>query len=148
MGNSAHQGYSPTLEELDQLVAFLPRFSADGFLPVKAWKGGGRGTDGVISMPWPDYEDVVSDFFDFATDAVLRWKKGAYLDSEAVKRIDDPEFISNASLDEIQSMLTWCVRGERFCTGHWQDVIESGTLRRLLERVAVIRSELIDDLDQ
>ena len=36
-------------------------------------------------------------------------------------------------------MLTFCVRGERFCDGHWAAMIEGGQVRRLLERLKEIR---------
>ena len=39
-------------------------------------------------------------------------------------------------------MLTFCVRGECFSDGHWAEMIEKGYIRRLLERLNVIQSEL------
>jgi hypothetical protein len=46
-----------------------------------------------------------------------------------------------ASLTQIQSVLTFCVRGERFSDGHWGAMIEKGYIRRLLERLNEIKSE-------
>jgi hypothetical protein len=42
-------------------------------------------------------------------------------------------------LDEIKSMLTYCVRGERFYDGHWEDTLKSGRITALLRRLAVLR---------
>lgn len=130
----------PTKEEIDALTAFLPHLAAEDFSPVKEWKGGERRDDGVITMPWPDYEQVVLDFFQAASASC--WTDGGYLQSDAVDRIGDEGFVENASLDEILSMLAWCVRGERFCDGHWANVIEAGHVRRLLERLVRIRAEM------
>ena len=38
-------------------------------------------------------------------------------------------------------MLTFCVRGERFCDGHWAAMIEGGQVRRLLERLAELKAQ-------
>jgi hypothetical protein len=49
--------------------------------------------------------------------------------------------IETATLSQIRSMLTFCVRGERFSDGHWEQMIREGYIRRLLERLNVIKSE-------
>jgi hypothetical protein len=49
--------------------------------------------------------------------------------------------VRNATLDQIKTMLTYCVRGERVCDGHWCAMIEGGHVRRLLERLAELRAE-------
>jgi hypothetical protein len=38
-------------------------------------------------------------------------------------------------------MLTYVVRGERFCDGHWGAMVEGGQVRRLLQRLAELGSE-------
>ena len=44
--------------------------------------------------------------------------------------------IARADLATLCSLLTWMVRGERFCDGHWAAMLEQGHLRRWLERLA------------
>ena len=39
-------------------------------------------------------------------------------------------------------MLTYFVRGERFCDGHWGRLIEGGHVRRILERLAELEQKL------
>jgi hypothetical protein len=39
-------------------------------------------------------------------------------------------------------MLTFCVRGERFSEGHRAQMIEKGYIRRILERLTEIKSEM------
>ncbi|MEI2789718.1 MAG: DUF6508 domain-containing protein [Steroidobacteraceae bacterium] len=49
--------------------------------------------------------------------------------------------VRRASLDEIRTMLTYCVRGERFCDGHWGAQILGAHVRRLLERLVELRAQ-------
>jgi len=48
------------------------------------------------------------------------------------------EAINNASIENIRTMLTCCVRGERFCAGHWASALESGQIVALLRRLKQI----------
>ena len=57
--------------------------------------------------------------------------------------LQDENAVKAASLEQIQSLLTFCVRGERFSDGHWGYVIEKGYIRRLLARLKLIRAELL-----
>ena len=50
--------------------------------------------------------------------------------------------VETADLAQIKTMLTYCVRGERFCDGHRGAMIEEGHIRRLLTRLAALRSSL------
>jgi uncharacterized protein DUF6508 len=57
--------------------------------------------------------------------------------------LKDDKVIKSASLAQIKTMLTFCVRGERFSDGHWAQMIQEGYIRRLLERLNEIKSELM-----
>lgn len=54
--------------------------------------------------------------------------------------LEDDEVVNTADLAQIKTMLTYCVRGERFCEGHWSAMIEDGDVRRLLQRLAELGS--------
>ena len=129
----------PTVEEIEKLTAFLPHLYAVDFAPIKEWKGGERTEDGAITMSWPDYEPVVRDFFKAA--AATCWTDRNYLAAGAAEMLADEELVRNASLEEVRTMLTFCVRGERFCDGHWGAMISEGHIRRLLDRLKQIESE-------
>ena len=49
--------------------------------------------------------------------------------------------ITEASLQEIKFMLTFCLRGERFCDGHVASMIEAGKIASILKRLKVIMEE-------
>ncbi len=53
--------------------------------------------------------------------------------------LENEDIVKTASLAQVKTMLTYCVRGERFCEGHWAAMIEQGHIRRLLERLLELR---------
>ena len=137
-GNETPPGQSfdtplPTQAEIDELLAFLPIFSDDSYQPVREWQGGPVGLTKSLS-PWPEYDDAVGAFIESASKDCWSDRRS---DSEKVSRmLNDEAGIHQASLAEIESMLTFCVRGERFCDGHVGAMISSGNVRRILERLA------------
>src|SRR6476661_6681822 len=128
----------PTLQEIERLTAFLPRLYSEGFVPVESW-GGGKQQDGSISLPYPNYNPVVEEFFRLVSGD--GWLDHEYNPEQAYQMLKDENTIKTASLSQIQTMLTFCVRGERFSDGHWAQMIEEGYIRRLLERLNKIKSE-------
>jgi hypothetical protein len=126
----------PSSMEIEELVSFLPRLYKEGFNPIKKWGGGTKGEDGVFTMPWPEYEPIVVEFFRVASGEC--WSDYEYNPEEARRMLEDEEAVKTADLDQIKTMLTYCVRGERFCDGHWGTMIESGYIRQLLQRLTEI----------
>ncbi|MCJ7772020.1 MAG: DUF6508 domain-containing protein [Desulfobacterales bacterium] len=120
------------------MIAFLPKLYAEGFKPVKHWLGGLQEGKQIMTMPWPEYDQVVTDFFHKAGKEC--WRDYGYDPDQTGQMIRDADFVKNSSLDEVKTMLTYCVRGERFCDGHWGEMIESGTIRNLLERLTELGS--------
>ena len=137
---SSRQGMKskpPTQREIDELLAFLPRLTVDGFAAVREWGGGEKQADGAYVMPWPKYDPIVSRLFEAAGQDC--WMDFDYVPEEAGRMLEDQALVSRASIDQVRTMLTYCVRGERFCEGHWAAMIEGGHVRRLLERLAELR---------
>jgi len=131
----------PPRRAIDELIAFLPRLTADGFAPVREWGGGEKQADGAYVMPWPVYEEVVKELFEAAGKDC--WMDFGYVPEEAGHMLEDRALVRHASLGQVKTMLTYCVRGERFCDGHWGAMIEQGHVRRLLERLAELRATAI-----
>ena len=129
---------SPTPHEIDELVGFLPRLTAEEFAPIREWGGGEKQADGAYIMPWPKYDAIVSRFFEAAGQDC--WMDFDYVPQEAGRMLEDQSLVRRAGIDEIKTMLTYCVRGERFSEGHWAAMIEGGHVRRLLERLKEIRA--------
>jgi hypothetical protein len=129
-----------TRETIDQLLRFLPLFDVPGRQFVERWAGGERTDDGAITVPYPIYADDVLEFFQLAGQPC--WSDYGYSPAEAARMLKDDGFIARATLGEIRSILTYCVRGERFCDGHWQVVLKSGRVTAILRRLAVLRESL------
>lgn len=129
----------PTVQDIEELTAFLPRLYAEGFSPILRWDGGEKLKDGSYSMHYPIYNKVVEEFFDAVRGP---WIDYQYNPERAYQMLQDEQAVKTASLAEIKTMLTFCLRGERFSDGHWAAMIEKGYIRRVLERLNEIKLEL------
>ena len=129
----------PTLQDIEELTAYLPRLYAEGFSPIVKWEGGEKLKDGSFSMPYPNYHPLVEEFFRLGSGP---WLDYEYNPEQAYHMLKDEKAVKNASLSQIKTMLTFCVRGERFSDGHWAEMIKKGYIRRILERLNEIKSEL------
>ena len=128
----------PTLQDIERLTAYLPRLYAEGFSPVIRWEGGEKLKDGSFTLPYPKYDPLVEEFFLLGG----AWLDYEYNPEQAYQMLKDEEAVKAASLTQIKSMLTFCARGERFSDGHWGEMIEKGYIRRILERLDEIKSEM------
>ena len=79
------------------------------------------------------YPDAVEEFIDEASHKT--WSDFEYDPEAAGQAIADPAFVARASLEQLRTLLTYFVRGERFCDGHWTALIADGTLDRLIQRL-------------
>lgn len=129
----------PTRKDIEELTAYLPRLYAEGFTPVLHWNESEKRQDGSFSMPYPDYHPLVHEFFRLGGGP---WIDYEYNPEKAYQLLKDEQAIRTASLSQIKSMLTYCVRGERFSDGHWEEMIEKGYIRRILERLNEIKLEM------
>lgn len=124
---------NPTKEEIEQLISFLPIFGQDGFDPIAKWEGGEAGLDGVCTFPWPVYKVEVMNFFSLV--GRDPWCDYDYARKDVPALIRESGYIEQASLEGIKTILTYCVRGERFCDGYWGAVMRDGLIERLLKRL-------------
>jgi hypothetical protein len=129
-----------TVDRIDELTAFLPLFEAEAREYVTGCGGGEAEADGTWIIAYPIYADDVVRFFWLAGQPW--WSDVEYAPAKAAELLGDDTFIEQASLAEIKSMLTYCVRGERFGDGHWAAMLESGRISALLRRLVVLRQSL------
>jgi hypothetical protein len=126
-------GALPTRKDIEELTAFLPALYAPGFKAATHWHGGKPDALGVIHMPYPEYHPAVNQFFALLGQPC--WLDYDYKPEEATRTLEQIEILS---LPEIRSLLTFCLRGERFSDGHWEEMIEKGYIRRILERLIAL----------
>jgi hypothetical protein len=118
---------------MDNLLRFLPLFDVPGRAFVVEWKGGGG------HVPYPKYPEDVLEFFRLA--GMPPWADLDYNPGEAARMLEDDAFIQRATLAEIRTMLTYCVRAERFGDGFWEHVLERGKIVLLLKRLQALRDQ-------
>jgi len=126
----------PDSQNIEELVSFLPIFTREGFDPVVEWDGGELLPSGARTFPWPVYHEAVIAFFQMAGKAP--WCDYEYAGKDVPALLQEENYLERATLQEIKTVLTFCVRGERFCDGHWGAMIREGVVQRLLARLAVI----------
>ena len=126
--------------QMDELLRFLPVFEHPNRAYVEGWGGGEPTGDGAITVPYPIYCDDVLQFYTLAGQG--HWADFAYKPREAYDMLNNDAFIATASIDQIRTMLTYCVRGERFGDGHWALMLESGRIVAILRRLAALRDEI------
>lgn len=120
----------PQPAEMDELISYLPKLYPNG-IAIKTYTV----PEGTY---WPHYADVVNDFYK----AVAKncWEDFDYLNNGAALMLENELYIAQASLADIQTMLIYCIRGERFCDGHHGSMIEKGYVLNILRRLEVLRS--------
>jgi len=129
-----------TPERMDALLAYLPTLQRFENHPVEKWDLGRELPDGSITMPFPVYPPEVLRFCELAGQSC--WMDHGYRPDRAGAMLGDADAVAAASLDQVRTMLTYCVRGERFCDGHWAALIQNGKLTRLLQRLQQLRAQL------
>jgi hypothetical protein len=121
---------TPSPSDIDALLEFLPVFKSISFDPcVKS-----SNEAPVTSFA---YVDAVERFFSLASKEC--WADHQYVPSQMSKVYSDDLTIQTSPLNTIRSLLTYCVRAERFCDGAWGAAVKSGKIVTILERLYEIR---------
>jgi hypothetical protein len=133
-----------TQGQLRCLAAWLPVLEAPDF-SAGAWRGGDTDADGVIQMPWFEYDERIAGWpgacedgglvvmgFDWM--AWLGTPKGAALST----RPGALDAIAAASSADLARLVTAIRRGDRFSEGNIAGAIESGIVAAISRRAAAL----------
>jgi hypothetical protein len=118
-------GLKTRVGEIQELLSFLPALDVPGRAFVEPRQGSAAGG--------PAYHPDVLQFFRVAGRGW--WDDPEYQPAKAAAMLAAAEAVERATLNDVRSMLTYCVRGERFCEGHWEALLRSGSIVRLLRRL-------------
>jgi hypothetical protein len=131
-----------TRTRVDDLLQFLPVLGRSNADLEPKWHGldAVPDIDGSLPMPHPVYPSIVEEFFKLA--GRPWWSDYEYSPEAAAKMVQSDEAIASASLSEIKTMLTFCVRGERFCDGHWGSMVRQGRIGAILRRLEQLRGSV------
>lgn len=127
---------APTAADIDDLLELLPRLRELGGEYVVEWRI--EAAKGQRARRFPIYPLAVTEFFYVASRAC--WIDARHDGAAAAAMLADRDAVARADMAAIKAMLTWCVRGEQFHDGHWNDVLGDGRVFALLERLDQIRS--------
>lgn len=86
-----------------------------------------------------DYPSWVNQLFRVANGP--EWQDTNYNPAIEENHLDD-EYIYDASLKQIRSLLTYCVREERFSMGFWAQIIDNGIMMSILKRIEELSKNL------
>lgn len=123
---------------IDALLVFLPlmesRHSGE-------WRGGERGPDGTITMPYFEYSEPMLAFIRACAEngwiEVFAWPQWA---DDARRLHEDPTALAGAGIETIRKLLTLHIRNDRFNEGHLAAMVEDGHMAAVLRRLEQMRS--------
>ena len=118
-----------TPDKIEGLLAFLPAFEVPNRTFLEGWQGLA-----------PVYPQDVSDFYQLASEGC--WMDYAYEPAEAGRLIGNDDYITQANLQQLKTLITFCVRGERFSDGHWAAMLEHGRIQAILRRLQVLHATM------
>lgn len=131
----------PTTGQLACLARWIPILESPD-LRIGASRGGVANSDGVISMPWFEYDPVIAGWpgpcgggtlilMGFDWGSWMQTPRGATLST-------DPDAIAGATADELLRLVTAIVRGDRFTEGNLAAAIERGFALAICRRAATL----------
>ena len=130
----------PGRQEIRALLRHLPALQRPAERLCRVHTAAERpGPDGqALTMPWVEYGPEVTAFFsDVSRLGFVQvfdwpsWRQRAELAA-------DPRKLAAADLTDIVKLLTAHTRAERFVDGHWYELLRSGHLVAVLQRLAEI----------
>ncbi len=128
---------SPNLDDVDKLLAFLPKLGG-GDIPIYADDPiENDPEDGVLRMYSRRYSEDVKGLLEASR--APAWRDADYIQKNADEVLSDPKRIAEASLQDIKTLLTFCVRAERFSEGYWGARVRGGEIAAILNRLATLR---------
>ena len=123
-------------EAVLRLIPALQRLTPE---KVVRWKGGEPAGHGVITMPYPVYDgsvdELVQALYDHGFVQNFDWPSW----DEAQAYVKQPELVAEANLETCVKLLTTHVRTEKFCDGHLAEMIASGHILAVLNRLDELR---------
>jgi hypothetical protein len=133
------QNNPEVIANIDALLAFLPEFSQTE-KDFMTWRSPVPRADGISTLPYPDYAPIVGEFCQLVSQDF--WCDYHYQMAEVDAMLSDETIIAIASLEQIKSMLTYFMRGERFCDGLQNRLIREGKIAAILRRLQVLREQM------
>lgn len=128
---------TPLDKRLRALVEFLPQFEKKNF-SFASYNQPEQGSP--VMSPWslsPTAEAFVQAAYDNGWVRGFNWRAWAQT-PEAQELREKPEAVAEASVEQLECLLTLCIRTDRFYDGFLAGAYKSGFLTSILRRAAVL----------
>ena len=123
---------SKPLPKYEVLFPFIDYFEQ---CPKQEWSGGSK-KDGVITMPFCEFSEELRQFLKVFYDSDLPdTNYRGTLELYGVESGNFAEAIPSANVELLLAMLTFYIRGDRFCEGLLDGVIQEGIIADILKRL-------------
>jgi hypothetical protein len=135
----------PLQARLHGLAVFVAEFEAPDF-SFGDWAGGELKSDNVRTMPFYAYSPTAGRFFRACHD--LGWVRSdvnwvAWSNTpESQRLLYEAGGVEEASVEDLERLLTMCIRSARFSEGSLAGAHKSGLLLRILRRAAELERGL------
>ena len=133
-----------TPAQLRCLADWLPILEASDFSAGR-WQGGEADANGVITMPWFEYDELIADWpgtCEGVTLVVMGFDWMTWLATPEGKALSsDPAAIATASSSDLARLVTAIRRGDRFTEGELATAIERGFVAAISRRAAALLAE-------
>ncbi len=127
----------PSAADIEALLAYLPYFERAEGGEVAVWTDSHADPNsGALTCGYPVYSAEVHAFIRLLDQPC--WRDPHYQPAVAGRWLEDESAVAAATLPQIRAMLTYTMRGERFCDGHWAGLARRGRVARLLRRLAAL----------
>jgi hypothetical protein len=126
--------------KMDELLQHLPRLEEPGRKYAEERPLGREARSGVLELRPVIYHEDVRQFFDCAAQPF--WMDYGYRPEAAARMLRDEGCLRDATIAHVRTLLTYCVRGERFCDGFWEGLLEQGKVQAVLHRLQELRDAL------
>jgi len=129
--------HSVQKENIRRVLKFLPAFESPRY-EFGEWIPAKEDTDGVIQIGRYSLASKSIDFMEslyengFICD--FDWTDSDWKD-EAKRYMDDPELVGKVELNTLVKLLHTHARADRFTEGHFGEVLESGHVTAILQRL-------------
>lgn len=127
-------------QSIDNVVSFIPKLQSIAPDEIAHWEQG-KASDGALVLSLePTYHPVIRELMQSLNENHFvqpfdwpRWQ------STAEKIFCEPGGVSSASLETCIKLITLHVRKDRFCGGHFGEMVHSGHISAILRRLADLR---------
>ena len=122
----------PSQRNVGAILAFLPVFDSPGFKFGETVAPPGQFPYARMA---PEVDGLIKSLYDNGWVEPFDWSE---FQDEAIGYFENPTRLETADLETIRKLLTLHVRKDRFCDGHFLEILEAGQIQAILRRLATL----------